>query len=1368
MKAARLTSTFLLGFAICLTWGLASVLADPPDACTNGVPDVGYGDGSDGDLDVYPGPAHELEPDKNYRNVTIYAGATLDTRGNVLRVCSVLTNYGTITDTFSGGDGGDEGDGGDGGYGYLPQHPPTNGQCGEPGEPGEPYDPNHPDKPLRPCAGEGGNGGGGGGGGGGAWNIACINRHTAGGDGGDGGKGGQGGGCVIIYAYRLDNQNEIQVDGLPGDDGDDGDNARYDDYYCPPLPEWEIFHRDQSSGEGGGGAGGDGGDAGTVEIHYAHLDSLGDVHAFGGAGGQGGDPGDIRCDDLDYDSGSAQRYQLGASGACGGAAGGESDVGTQCGPNRAQSGDNGDPGANGRLILIPGNTDVLRYYLHLQIDPYQDPGWIGGYNVMRVQSLVDGLTSFSFRLDGDNLDISMVRISGGDENGPWEMPPLDWQWLSDNITVLVELGDTYNQDDILYLRVDYEGHPQPADGDGMFFEEHGILPANKAPIVVSTVEPWFAYSWWPVKDDGDNWNCDKATAELTFTVPTDQHDLVVVSNGVLDGVDDLGGQKRYRWRTEHETAAYLFCVAVTNYDLVQPPSEITDVQLYFWPELPHSLPGNRAKWERVTEMLELYADPDHFGPYPFADEKYAIYQWGGITGSKHGGMEHQTAAGQDGYWYAGREGSRLFSRVEWNTCHEFAHMWWGDLITCADWHNIWLNEGFACWTETFWFENQWNEDRRPFRCFDSPLEVLRFYVRTAHRPGQQTLSRSVYVHDISDPSFNSGGVLDYKLQYKKAPWVLHMLRHLVDPQYDGGDTPRFFQLLRDYRAEQEPCGCATTADFQAVAEAFCDDPINPPAPGDDLYDLWESYPGHPGGGAYRDLDWYFGQWVYHGGAPAYRYKRLPAAAGHVRFCIKQPQPALFNDPLFTMPIDIDIHRVGVTEPTRHIVWNNAVGQQEYDIEVGPGIHWLSFDPDRWVLKRWAIPEVPGLLTDLGTGVDTAEERAVRVNGLAQAVCSARVTGGNERASFWLAERYYDLEAGLNGLGTLGGTWSAAYDINDEGQIVGDAADSNGLGHAFLWLPEPAYGLDAGMHSLGAGAHARGINDLGQVVGFTGTSSDGEAVLWEYNSTIPAWTVIQLNSLGGAENQAWAINNGAQVAGWSENESEELHAVTWEYDWETEEWVITDLGPGKAYCINDVGQVGGHDHSQATLWAFQQEGGQWTPTPLPTGRPPVPPESLVYGINNVGQAVGVSGDRAVLWQPGQNGPNRDWQEIDVTEEYLSSVTSCWVLTAAWDIDEAGQVVGYGTVNGESSAHVFLLNPGGTGDCNSNGLLDACDLFGDDDGDGAVDLTDYVVFAGCMTGPAVMADDACLCMLDADDDHDVDLADFAAFQRTFTGP
>ena len=289
-----------------------------------------YGDGTDGDQTITQYTL--LSRDMNFRDLTVSAGAILDTAGYTVRVSGMLNNAGTITDTVSGGNGGSGGDEGQGGFGCYSHNQPTQGETGKAGG-----------APSVSPAGRGGDGGCGGNGGGGAWDDT-YDEDAFGGDGGAGGRGGAGGGYVVLFAFDLNNQGVIHADGEPGDAAEDGQVGAYREYGTFPF-----LDLDMAGGGGGGGVGGHGGDGGTVEITYAYLTSLGAVRADGGAAG---DPGDGGSGLNTYESKAVtQEDEYGASGGPGGN-GGFSEAGSG-GSAPGNMGLPGSSGMAGTVTLIP-------------------------------------------------------------------------------------------------------------------------------------------------------------------------------------------------------------------------------------------------------------------------------------------------------------------------------------------------------------------------------------------------------------------------------------------------------------------------------------------------------------------------------------------------------------------------------------------------------------------------------------------------------------------------------------------------------------------------------------------------------------------------------------------------------------------------------------------------------------------------------------------------------------------------------------------------------------------------------------------------------------------------------------------------------
>lgn len=530
----------------------------------------------------------------------------------------------------------------------------------------------------------------------------------------------------------------------------------------------------------------------------------------------------------------------------------------QLGPNRV------DPDAGG-IAGAGDDTDVTHYHLDIAIDPVLET--ISGSNTMSVTSLVDGLTQFGIRLRS-NFAISAVQVNG---------VAAAWTRV-DTVKVTVTLDRAYAAGESFDVYVAYNGVPVSRGFGSIEFRTHG---PSSVPLVYTLSETWFAYTWWPVKDSGENSNRDKATADLWFTVP---EAYSVASNGVLVQVNPLGagdGLHRFEWATNYATSEYLFCFSMTNYvrfsDTYTYPGGSMPLEFFIYPE--SDTTGNRNAWRKTVDMLGVFSA--RYGEYPFIAEKYGIYQFG-----FGGGMEHQTMTGQG-----------TFS--ESVTAHELGHQWWGDMITCATWHDIWLNEGFATYSEAIWEE---------FKPGSSGKAALLAHMAN-RRPS--SVNGSVYVYDAT----NFNRIFSSNFSYRKGGWVLHMLRHVI------GD-PAFFGTLAAYR-DAYAYGAATTEDFIAVAEQVSG----------------------------RDLDWFFNPWIYEVGAPDYDYgwRAIQVNGQHyVELYVRQVQSASY--PLFTMPVDV-VMTVDGTSVTS-VVTNDAL-VEHFVIPVSGPATGVLLDPEEWILKTGA-------------------------------------------------------------------------------------------------------------------------------------------------------------------------------------------------------------------------------------------------------------------------------------------------------------------------------------------------------------------------------------------------------------------------------
>lgn len=198
------------------------------------------------------------------------------------------------------------------------------------------------------------------------------------------------------------------------------------------------------------------------------------------------------------------------------------------------------------------------------------------------------------------------------------------------------------------------------------------------------------------------------------------------------------------------------------------------------------------------------------------------------------------------------------------------------------------------------------------------------------------------------------------------------------------------------------------------------------------------------------------------------------------------------------------------------------------------------------------------------------------------------------------------------LGTLGGITSVARGINNLGQVVGESRIVSGENRAFLWDPQQGL-LDLG--TLRFGSHAYGINDHGQVVGYSTLSAIPaiqHAFIWNAEQGMQSLGTLP----GRTSSRALAINNKGQIAGWS-GASFLLngHAVLWENG---EVKQLDTISTATAYAINTnrriVGMAGDPFDNYGFVWENDEV--QYIPPFSFFG-------SIAYGVNDAGNVVGSS-------------------------------------------------------------------------------------------------------------------------------------------------
>jgi aminopeptidase N len=391
-------------------------------------------------------------------------------------------------------------------------------------------------------------------------------------------------------------------------------------------------------------------------------------------------------------------------------------------------------------------------------------------------------------------------------------------------------------------------------------------------------EPQDARRWFPCYDEP--W--DKASSEIYATVP---ESFKVGSNGYLAGIENhpASHTSTYHWVNDSPISTYLINLimgdfATWNDYYINPQGDSIPIFYMVWRE-----DSTAAAYDFATipAMIGVYSQL--FYPYPFVK-----YGQGAVSPFAFGGMEHQTMTTINRNWITGDRS------IEEGYAHELAHMWWGDLVTLADWRHIWLNEGFATYSAALF-----NEAFHGETLFANEMA---FY-KDNYFLFEQNAGRF--------PHFNTSPDLFAYSEYIKGAWVLHMLRGIVGDQ-------AFFAGLHQY-ATQYAYSNASTWEFR---------------------DIMESISG-------LDLDWFFQEWIFDQGYPEYNYAWSYQTWGDdfiVHLEIEQIQT---NAPIYRMPLKIRVHS-GVNYD---FTIQNDQRIQSYDFTVLTTPTDLVLDPDGWVLMK---------------------------------------------------------------------------------------------------------------------------------------------------------------------------------------------------------------------------------------------------------------------------------------------------------------------------------------------------------------------------------------------------------------------------------
>jgi len=509
--------------------------------------------------------------------------------------------------------------------------------------------------------------------------------------------------------------------------------------------------------------------------------------------------------------------------------------------------------------------DIINYTINIDLvncmmSPYPNDFQADVKILFNVDSTLNQIV-----LDAVNssLTVDSVKLNG-----------VSFVHAGDKLTII--LDRTYNPGEQAEVKIYYRHNDV---NDGAFYTNGGFA--------FTDCEPEGARKWFPCYDKPS----DKATTDITARVPQNAR---LGSNGRLQDSIIEGNTIKYHWISRDPVATYLVVLtAKNNYKL--------DIVNWTNPNNNETIPirfyynnGEDPSYIKsiIGDMTTFYSQ--EFGDHPFEKNGFATlnsdFSWGG--------MENQTLTSLCPDCWS-----------ESLVAHEFAHQWFGDMVTCETWADIWLNEGFATWAEAHWTENTSGHD-----AYMSEIQGNADYYLSAN-PGWAI---SVPSWAVTTPGVNT--LFNYAITYMKGSCVLHMLR------YSLGDSV-FFPAFKAYATD--------TVDFKFKSATI-----------EDFKNKMESETG-------QQLDWFFDTWIYMPGHPSYQnvysFENSGNGNWNVFFTARQDQQAF--TPYWQMPIELKINFQDESDTLIRVF--NSFNGQIFTFEFAKKPTQLTFDPDDEIVLKQA-------------------------------------------------------------------------------------------------------------------------------------------------------------------------------------------------------------------------------------------------------------------------------------------------------------------------------------------------------------------------------------------------------------------------------
>jgi aminopeptidase N len=454
-------------------------------------------------------------------------------------------------------------------------------------------------------------------------------------------------------------------------------------------------------------------------------------------------------------------------------------------------------------------------------------------------------------------------------------------------TVSVTLDRAYSAADVISIRFKYDATPKK----GVYFipQSPPESEVKHSDQIWTQGEPDEARHWFPSFD----FPSDRATTEQFLTAGADE---AVIGNGELvSQVKNGDGTVTSHYRMAVPIPTYLVSFVIGKYKKEEEKYRDIPLGYYVYPGTESIVPAAYGKTKDMMKFFEEVTRVD----YPFNKYDQTI-----VAGFTFGGMENVTATTMADTEILAAKHPLIGPQIEDLVSHELAHSWFGNLVTCRNWAELWLNEGFATFMEAAFRERMYGR-RTYMNKVRSDAEA--FITDEATNPKRHALynqraDRVSELFDRAGTTYNKGGA------------VLHMLREEI-----GNDA--FWKGVNIYLNRHRLGNVEST----------------------DLRDAMEEASG-------EDLNWFFDQWVYMGGYPKLNVRHIwNQSSKTLTLTATQTQKADSITPsVFRLPMEVEFS-TGEQKKRDKLNITKRLQTFSYKLEAKPSA--IVVDPDEKVIVK---------------------------------------------------------------------------------------------------------------------------------------------------------------------------------------------------------------------------------------------------------------------------------------------------------------------------------------------------------------------------------------------------------------------------------